>query len=144
MTVQILDQVLPCPNCYIEGCSGLSVTCFGCKETYIQRAECNTFTEYIHERRAFFLHNYVRTVWSHIQFDLLGLGDRIVGQCQDEACGNCYLYGFPCSAPCATLECSVMKYEQFRNSFEIVPFPADFQEFTRLSRTQIQDILIRK
>jgi len=145
MTVQILDQVLPCPNCYLEGCSWGSTTCFGCKENYIQTDHTgSTFSEYIDERRAFFLHIYVRAVWPHIQFDLLGLGDRIVGQCQDEACGNCYLYGFPCSAPCATLACGVMKYEQFRKSFEVVPFPAEFQQFTRLSRTQIQDILIRK
>ena len=145
MTVQILDEVLPCPNCYVE-CAWGSPTCSGCKENYLQTylQTANTFSEYIDERRAFFLHVYVRAVWPHISFETLGLGDRIVGHFQDELCGNCYLYGFPCSAPCATRECQVMNYENFRTSFQSVLFPVDFQAFTRLSRTQIQKLLMRK
>lgn len=141
MTVQIVDQVLPCPNCYIE-CSWGAETCFGCMEAYIQCRSASTFTEYINARRAFFLHIYVRAMWPHIQFDELGLGDRIVGQYKGEPCGNCYLYGFPCSTPCATRECDVMSYEQFRSSFQSLPFPVDFQQFTLLTREQIQEFLI--
>ena len=143
MTVQILDQVLPCPNCYLE-CSWGAETCFGCLEAYFHCRSASTFTEYIKARRAFFLHNYVRAVWPHVSFEKLNVGDRIVGQNQDEPCGNCYLYGFPCSAPCATRECQVMNYEEFRTSFQSVPFPVDFQAFTRLPRTQIQQLLMRK